>query len=698
MIIKLPIIVNNKVINTTFKLIKYDNYLLLSILEKNIIEYNSEIIIENNLENSLIKILLCNNINGISYLNIYFPLKLFIIDSYVISIYFFIVALSSNLENNLDFFYNLNNIIKNKFNLELIKYNNIKVYQEKILEIINNEYINLTSNNKFNKEFWEMINLLLNCSGYIISLDNSTKKISKRIISIANNIKNINYSINYSNKYNIVNHLKNINNNSLKLSDIKINDSYYLLINNKKIIYVKILEINSNLILLDFFKNSIIFENYKWFIYPPDTKISINNIYITLLNNQETYRIIINKYYSKLNSEKIDNIINYFLINQYKSNLILFILENNSNDQFKTDIQIIKQNSFSQLYFYYICSTYTENNIILEAFFNNYVYPIKYNKKEIDSNFDYILYYSTLNIKSILNIDKDKYFLNNEINNIVPSKLKSLYFNILKIFSQLINDNYTNKLITDNMLIQFIKIFLSSESLTFNLLLEKISTKQLNNFKNSLLTIFTINDIISRLSWTNINKRLHYLNILLNNKNYLYFYDKLNKNLFPDDFDLRIKTIINNPYEMFKFLRRDSDFIKWLYFLEDRCSELYIVPFELTRSDLDILGKIIFNLLYTKEQNFNDRHYKKLLYYGIKCPKLILNNFRINLKIKENFGFLKCNINLGILAKHLSQNKDNIIELSDENSELEILKNSLKEITEKYIKYKRKYKKYKLKI
>jgi len=72
MIIKLPIIVNNKVINTLFKLTKYDNYLLLSILEKNIIEYNSEVLIENNLENSLIKILMCNNINGISYINIYF--------------------------------------------------------------------------------------------------------------------------------------------------------------------------------------------------------------------------------------------------------------------------------------------------------------------------------------------------------------------------------------------------------------------------------------------------------------------------------------------------------------------------------------------------------------------------------------------------------------------------------------------------
>ena len=73
--------------------------------------------------------------------------------------------------------------------------------------------------------------------------------------------------------------------------------------------------------------------------------------------------------------------------------------------------------------------------------------------------------------------------------------------------------------------------------------------------------------------------------------------------------------------------------------------------------------------------------------------KIILDNFRINLKIKENFGYLKCNINLGILSKHLSQNKDNIIELTEEykDQEIKTLKNNLKIMTQKYLKYKKKY-------
>ena len=144
---------------------------------------------------------------------------------------------------------------------------------------------------------------------------------------------------------------------------------------------------------------------------------------------------------------------------------------------------------------------------------------------------------------------------------------------------------------------------------------------------------------------------------------------------------------------MFKYLRKEADFIKWIYFIENKCSELYITNIHFNSGDLDILGKIVYNLLNIKEQNFIDIYYKKIIYYGIKYPTLILDNFRINLKIKENFGYLKCNINLGIFAKHLSQNKNKIIEFTDadEQSEIEILKNDLKVITSKYLKYKKKY-------
>lgn len=765
MIIKLPIINNNKVVYTLFKLEKIDNYLLLSILENSNIAndnfFNCSLLssetnktvelsdkIKSNNEVSFMKILSCNNINGISYLNIYFPLKLFIIDSNVFCIYFFIINLTSNFKNKLDFFFNLNEILVKKFNLQIINFDNLLKYESNIFEIINNEYKDFIVNKKFNKEFWEMINLLLNLSIFIlwinkiktnddnlearvnklpidsldspINIDTSMKKnkLMKKIYQISNHLKTINYSINYSNEYTVNQHLQKMNNEPLVLIDIVINYNYFLQITEKKIIYIKVLNKNINLIKIDCFTELILFEKYKWYNYPPDTKISINKIYLKLLNNQDVIKIIINKYNSKLDSNIIDNIINYFTNNQYKSNLFNIILENNITKNSiedksnllnfvdplenninetiyeKTDIELLKNNSYSDDFFFKICSKYINNISIFEVLFSNYTFPIKYNKKEIDRTFDNILYYSLLNINNIISIkDKDKYIIVNNLNVIIPNKVKLIYFNIIKIFYQFKN-NITHNLIYDSILIYFLKIFFSSKSLTLDLLGKHIAVEKLLGFKQNLFTNFIIIDILSRLTWSNINKRLPYLQILYNNKKYLFFHDKLNKNLFLDNYDTRIRSIIINPFEMFKYLRREIDFIKWIHFLENKCSELYFVPISLCSNDFEVLGKMIYYLLNIKEQTFEDKYYKKLLEISINNPKIILNSFRINLKIKENFGYLKCNINLGILSKHLSQNKDNIIKFNDDNnekSEIELLKKNLEKVTKKYYKYKRKY-------
>lgn len=701
MILKLPIIINNKIVNSLFKLNRYTDYFILSLFES-YIDDELDSTVKNTLDISLIKILTCNNVNGLSYLNLYFPLKLFIIDDCLITMYFFIINLTSNFKSNLDFFYQLNEVIINKYKLSIINFDKYNKYQDKIFKIVNEQYLFLINNKKFNKEFWEMINLLLNCSGFILWLNNANinkNKLFKKISNITNSLKLVKYSINYSNDYNLLEHIKISNNENLKFSDIQVNMCYYMLINDIKYIYVKVLKINANFIDINCFNNPILFDKYKWFIYPPDTKINKTKIFLKLLNKEDTLKIIINKFNSKLNENTINNILNYFLKNQNKSELFEFILDNNLNDKIKTDIEIINSNSFTESYFLSICNTYysiqghPDLNIILKELFNNYVYPIKFNKKEIDKNFDYILYFSLLNLDKIIS-GTDKYILNSQINTILPNKLKLIYFNILKIFHQLLNKK-TNiiKNINDNLQMQILKIFLGTKSLTYTLLLNKIGESQINYLKNTIIITNTLYDILGRLSWMNINKRFNYLKIIFNNKEELYFYDKINKNLFPDDFDTRIKSIITNPFEMFKFLRKEVDFIKWTYFLGNKCSELYITDINLNSDDFDILGKIVYNLLNIKEQSFNDIHYKKIIYYGVKYPKLILDNFRINLKIKENFGYLKYNINLGILAKHLSQNKDNIIEFTEvnEQAEIEILKNNLKIVTQKYLKYKKKY-------
>jgi hypothetical protein len=64
------------------------------------------------------------------------------------------------------------------------------------------------------------------------------------------------------------------------------------------------------------------------------------------------------------------------------------------------------------------------------------------------------------------------------------------------------------------------------------------------------------------------------------------------------------------------------------------------------------------------------------------------------MKIKENFPFLKININLGFLAKHLTFSNDAIIVLDDDlekTQDLIKVEEMLRKVTKKYFKYKNKY-------
>jgi hypothetical protein len=142
---------------------------------------------------------------------------------------------------------------------------------------------------------------------------------------------------------------------------------------------------------------------------------------------------------------------------------------------------------------------------------------------------------------------------------------------------------------------------------------------------------------------------------------------------------------------MFKYLRKENDFIKWTNFLGNICLDFYYKPISFCTNDFNILGKIIYNFIHIKQQNNNDKYYNRILIYGNKYPKLILENSRINIKIKEYLNFLKCNLNLGILAKHLHQNKNKFIELKNDSNDIEILKNKIIIIFKKYLKYKKKY-------
>ena len=60
------------------------------------------------------------------------------------------------------------------------------------------------------------------------------------------------------------------------------------------------------------------------------------------------------------------------------------------------------------------------------------------------------------------------------------------------------------------------------------------------------------------------------------------------------------------------------------------------------------------------------------------------------MKIKEKFKFIKLNLNLGYIAKHLTWDNNSVVLMKDDTIEIE-LEEKLKNISKKYYKYKGKY-------
>jgi hypothetical protein len=111
---------------------------------------------------------------------------------------------------------------------------------------------------------------------------------------------------------------------------------------------------------------------------------------------------------------------------------------------------------------------------------------------------------------------------------------------------------------------------------------------------------------------------------------------------------------------MYKYLKNENDFIKWTYFIIDKLNKLYYIPFIINNNDIIDIAKMIYLLFNINKQNINEQSYIIFLHFCVNHSHLILNKTRINLKIKEIFNNIKCNINLGYLAKDITIYKNNI--------------------------------------
>lgn len=720
MIIKLPICEDNKIIFSNFFVEKRNNpdKYIISLFNRN---YENKIL--------KIKVPLCNSFEGISYLDLFFPLELNINKNKLYFQNFMQKIFLSQSDLPIDFFIQLENVIKKTDACTFLNLSDLKTYEIEIWKYLETFNDNILTINYLEtiKKLWEVSNLYLNYGIYLIYIHHEfTNKsiktyqkqfnIQKKIITISNFIKTIKYSINSSNLYNYSEHYSKLNNNKAQIIELKIGYNYFLKVpfsettnlQNNKFFQINISNIFNGIIHTSNNK-AYIFNNYEWYFYLPNLEINFDIIIFNLIKTKEVYEEIFEKTNLKIEKIHTNKILEYY----YDDNECSLIYMKKFFENEFDDLTILSRNNYSITFFDYIIQKYSTNiediTKIYKILFDNYSYPIKQNK--LTNSFDFILYFSLINLDNIIkDITADKIFIENNINELIPFKVKTLFYNLIQFFYSIIKKNnyqilyFNQKFFNDYLHRCVLKNILfsdkNSKSNLINLLfLSKINPNQkekiISILKNTLLCI----DVANRLTWNNLPKKLGYLEIFYNNKDLLITIDKLNKNIFNDTLDTKLKKVIENPFEMFKYLKKEKDYIKWIKFLGPLNLELFYTPISLSTDELKHLGMLLYLLNNIEEQNIKESSYITFINYAQKHNKLILDNNRINLKIKEYFNYIKCAINLGFLAKHLTFNFNDIKLDDDSEKNTEIsktqdylkLKEEIKKITKKYNKYKSKY-------
>jgi hypothetical protein len=333
----------------------------------------------------------------------------------------------------------------------------------------------------------------------------------------------------------------------------------------------------------------------------------------------------------------------------------------------------------------------------IEELINDYNFPLRYDKKKLDNNFkEIILYFFNNNNNNNNNYnyiidDKEKITFSENIEKLLLNKSKTklniLLNNVLKILHNAKNNNY-DKIVFNT------KIY--NEPILFEVLKNLLEEFNFYKLREHFTNIIIIKQILKNLNWKNISNNLKQLHFLIKHTNLLYFKGRYNRNVFPDNFDTNIKKIIKEPLEMFKYLRSEKDFIRWVYFMDVNINNIYLNQIIVNKSDFEILGEILYRFSILKEQNLKCNEYLYLLKICKNNKHLILFNNRVNIKLKEYF--IKSNVlNLGFLAKHLNWEKDIDISLEDVSiniyniDNIEDLKKQFIIINKKYNKYKGKY-------
>ena len=584
---------------------------------------------------------------------------------YIISDYFFYLIQFSEINFELNFFTNLVNQINKLEN------NNYKLITWK--ELKNENFVESLCEYLKNYKPLDIDNFNLNYTIFFLYFNpvytnknikgNKHNNFPKKIIQNGNQLKKEKFSFLESDSFTLEEHYSflksNINFNNF------INSIFYLF-KNDKFKKIKLIKIKNNIV-------SCFIDDI--FIDITDIKLSV----YPSLNIKITWEKIISFFilkYDLLFKKKEDKYIEDF-INDYNFPL--------RYDKKKLD------NNFKQIILYFLNSNNMHNNNIQ----SNNIQSNNIQSNNIQSN-----NIQSNNIQSIIIDEKDKIIYPENIEKLLQNKSKTklniLLNNILKILYNSKNNNYdkiifNSKVYNEPILFEVLKNLLEDSYIinTYNIY-------NFNKLKEYFTIIIIIKQILKNLNWKNISNNLKHLHFLIKNTNLLYFKGRYNRNVFPDNFDTNIKKIIKEPLEMFKYLRSEKDYIRWVYFMDININNIYLNQIIVDKKDFEILGEILYRFSILKEQNLKNNEYLYLLKMCKNNKHLVLFNNRVNIKLREYF--IKSNIlNLGFLAKHLNWEKDIDISLEDiSSSTFENFNNlSIEDLKKQYIIINKKYNKYK---
>lgn len=740
MLIKLPIIKNNtlSILNFCIK-INYDRIVLDILNRKDELDIYEVVI--SNLNFCLTKVQLD------------FPLELEVLKDnddkvgFLLSKFFMLLPTIDFFKCELDFFRILLDSINKYYNFDnssfkKLEFANLNFISENYLSVIRKSINFLEEKNQFvsiydlKLNFDNKLNYILNLLCFITILEDDKKE---DIFNKFSNLKDyykifLEYKIKFngSNLVTINEHLNNINKNrneNLNGFDFEINnnifnknESFYIKINNDRIL--KLDNINDNTNVFDFGVSKIKKDKCKFFKYDPKQFESFNckNLLCHIFDKDFDCKMFI---CSQVLNQVKDKSKEYIKLYKYlfydNSNKLLLSSLNNLNiklesneyesyniDELEFELDILSNGYEDKNFIIYLNEKYSEDTTtklkILGVLFKNYNFPLTFNKKRLNTNFELIMYFSFLNFDLLVKIvDNEKIYLQNNIISIVPPKLKNLFYNLLKFYYQYQNNSLENITYNFKFYQDYIYIYIIKNIIQKTTSISELFRRNELLFGN-LVSIykknFILNQMINNLTWNNLTNRLNYIDYFYKCNDLIFYQGKINKNLFDDNVDFKIKNIIIDKFAMFKYLKYEKDFVKWIKFIKNYYSDLYEKPVQINNEDLAALGKLIYKLLNLDNQDLKNVKYIELLSYCQKNKKLILQQSRINLKIKEKLPMLNCQLNLGYFAKHLNFNNHDKIEMDEKNNDLgsesiDDLKSQLEIVTKKYQKYKGKYVKFK---